>query len=114
MTPAALDLNGKSRDDLLKLKSLLELEIGVMRTKIQQAQVRARQLGDYASPAWWARVHQAKRILGRQVQQIQLELGRHKTKRVTSVEEHFLNICRERLEPATFKTFLETAKRRAL
>ncbi len=114
MTPSALDLKGKSREDLLKIKALLELEIGVMRTKIQQAQVRARQLGDYASPAWWARVHQAKRILGRQVQQIQLELGRSKAQRVLSVEEHFLNVCRERLDSTTFTTFLETAKRRAL
>lgn len=114
MVPAALDVTGKSRDDLLKLKQLLELELGAMRTKIQQAQVRARQLGDYASPAWWARVHQAKRILGRQCQQVQHELGRLKQKRIRSVEEHFLNVCRERMDEANFKVYLETAKRRAL
>jgi hypothetical protein len=115
MTPAALDLNGKSRDDLLKLKALLELEIGAMRTKIQQAQVRARQIGDYASPAWWGRVHQARRALGRQVQQVQLELGRLKTSRAKSVAEHFLDVCRERMgNDPNFKVYLETAKRRAL
>lgn len=114
MVPAALDVTGKSRDDLLKLKQLLELELGAMRSKIQQAQVRARQLGDYASPAWWARIHQAKRILGRQCQQVQLELGRIKLKRVRSVEDHFLDVCRERMDEANFKAYLETAKRRAL
>lgn len=111
---ATLDLSGKSRDDLLKMKALLELEIGVMRTKIQEAQVRARQLGDYASPAWWARVHRARRILGRQVQQVQLELGRLKQKRARSVEDHFFDVCRERMDDANFKVYLETAKRRAL
>jgi hypothetical protein len=114
MPPAALDLTGKSRDDLLKLKQLLELELGVMRSKIQQAQVRARQIGDYASPAWWARIHQARRILGRQCQQVQLELGRLKQKRARSVEDHFLEVCRERMDEANFKVYLETAKRRAL
>lgn len=112
-SPIALDLKGKSRDELLELKLKLDREISSIRSQITRAQAEARKSGRYADPHWWAKVQQALRIKGCQCQQVQTELGRLRRSKKT-VEAHFLDIARERMDSMNFKAYLETARRRAL
>lgn len=112
--PVVLDLRGKNRGELLGTKLSIELEISSIRTQIGRARAEARKSGRFADAAWWSKVHQALRIKGRQCQQLQKELGRLKTARHRSVESHFFDVARERMDDANFKVYLETAKRRAI
>lgn len=113
-TSLALNLQGKSREELLRTKQLLETEITSIRTQLARARADSRERGRFANVLWWCKIHQALRIKGRQCQQIQLELGRMRAAHQHSVERHFLDIARERMDPLNFKVFLETAKQRAL
>lgn len=115
LSPIALDLRGKNRGELLGLKLALDREISSIRTQIMRVRLEARKTGHHADAAWWSKVHQALRIKGRQSQQVQKELGRLRVTRQRSVESHFLDVVRERMEhDPNFKTWLETARRRAL
>jgi hypothetical protein len=115
MTDAPFEARGKSHAELLQLKLQLEGELATIRRQLDHAKAEARASGKFANPSWWAKAHQALRRKGRQCQQVQMELGRLRKARIRSVEGHFLDVCRERMggDP-NFKSFLETAKRRAL
>ncbi len=113
-TSLALNLRGKSREELLRTKQQLETEITSIRTQLDRARRESREMGRFAKVLWWCKIHQALRIKGRQCQQIQFELGRLRTARQHSVEGHFLDVARERMDPEKFQTFLETARQRAL
>lgn len=110
----ALEVQGKSQEELLQLKLQLEGELATIRKQLDRARVEARASGKYANPAWWAKANQALRRKGRQCQQVQMELHRLRIARIKSVEGHFLDVARARADSANFKVWLETAKRRAL
>lgn len=113
-TSILLDLTGKTVDELLELKSQLEIDINSIRTQIARARIDARETGVYAESDWWQKVHTALRIKGRHCQQVQNELGRLRRAHKRSQESHFVQVMREQLDPTTFRTCWETARRRSL
>lgn len=108
-TSILLDLTGKTADELLELKSQLEIDINSIRTQIARARIDARETGTYAESDWWQKAHTALRIKGRHCQQVQNALRTARRSRAKAVEQEFLRIARETLSPEEFRSWLERA-----
>jgi hypothetical protein len=73
--PTFLDLQGKKRTELLKLKLELGSDMDNIRGQLEKAKHEYRKSGRRADEDWFRRADSVLRIKGRQVQQIQVRLA---------------------------------------
>jgi hypothetical protein len=105
--PTFLDLQGKKRTELLKLKLELGSDMDNIRGQLEKAKHEYRKSGRRADEDWFRRADSVLRIKGRQVQQIQVRLAEMKEDKKRQVPMLFMKKAEELLDKETFQRVLD-------
>ena len=84
-----------------------------VKTQLDYAKSEAAETGNYSDRDWFNRAKHAKRMLGREHQLIQAELGKRKKRESRSfnntIERRFIDAARRRLDPVLFSELMDEA-----
>jgi hypothetical protein len=96
--------------ELLDWKLKIENEMDHIKSRLDQARSEAAVNGVYADPGWYRRAEASKRILGRQSQQIQLEIRRRKVAGAQSDERLFIDAAKRRLDEDVYEAIWDEVR----
>lgn len=106
-----------TRIEILTEKRIVDFAIQDIKHEIAEARRKARVDGIYVAPSEFARMETRKTRLARKSQMLQDELTRMREMRKQpsskTVEQHFIEVCREELTGKEMQEFMAEAKRRA-
>lgn len=109
-----LNLEGESEQELLDLKSDIDLDITTIRIQLSDAKAKVVTDGSYSDPEWWRKANAALKIKGRQSQQIQNELSLMRRKKqeikAQQFERRFIDIAKKELSEEVFQKILNQAR----
>lgn len=103
----------KSTPALLELKIAMESRMDEIREQLSQARAKARDESELISEPWYQRATKARRLYGRDIQRILLELARRNEKRRQdgeSLGDHFISVARRRMDPGFFRNLMTEAQ----
>ena len=91
----------------------LEIKITTIKGQVELAKAEAKAAGEYSDIYWFNKAKQALRISGQQHQFVIRELAARRKKSKgdndNSVENHFINIARTKLDDVVFQDILQEA-----
>jgi len=103
------NLQEMSDSELLDLKFKIDGEIENIRDQIDRAKADAA-TGEYSDRNWYWSAVRAKKIKGRQSQQIQNEMSRRKSERANDLPNIFIDVAKEQLSNELFTEILQRAQ----
>jgi hypothetical protein len=104
-----LDLSGKKRSDLLRLKLELGSDMDHIRGQLDKAKHEYRKTGRRTDEDWFRRAKSVLRIKGRQIQQIQIRLVELKAAKKEQLPTVFMKLAKEKLPDDKFQKLLDAA-----
>jgi hypothetical protein len=107
--PTFLDLQGKKRSELLKLKLEIGSDIDNIKGQLDKAKHEYRKTGRRMDEDWFRRAKSVLRIKGRQVQQIQIQLAGLRDDKKRQIPLLFMQKAEELLDKETFERVLDAA-----
>jgi hypothetical protein len=104
-----LDLSGKSRDELLCLKTEIGVDMDSIKGQLEKAKMELRNRGKRSDDEWFRKAMNVLRLKGRQVQQIQARLAAIQTQRRSYLPQVFMKCAEQLLDRDVFDKVLSAA-----
>lgn len=103
-----VNINELSKNELLKAKLELELDIDNIKGQLDLAKSKVASSGEYADPIWYRNATQAMRIKQKQLQFLMMKI-KDKKECDLSIPQLFMNMAEKLLDEETFNQILESA-----